>query len=522
MQQQGQASHGQPAGSPASGPRPSQPEASTSVNIAILDSKDFPTDVAPIQELYSEFIMADGRVLFECPGLVKTTGIDLMNCPLNLVLKLRARRRAPQQAPQQGSVVLWHVVLPLPLISKYLLNPPHEWETWIGLLPNTQNLDVHPPDTMFTQCVHLISRPEFPKLRLRFTYHNPQLQAQLQQQREQQQQEVRRRMEFTQQVGRAQFEELQKLTRSMRGDSAVPDSPQQPSLEPAGSVPGGIDSSEMFRSSPQSVDVLSLGIGVAGVAAPGDLVLADAGTGALPADRAEVVNERLREALISALRFVGDVRHMLATHPTATARPGAQLPMPVDSAEVLGSSAPGTVVEDHCRQLRQSLQFLSNAPAANGAGKEDGDAEALLEEGLRMALMGMLADCPSDGGGQVPRTLTNLSSATNSQLSSIQGRFPSLWESLREVSTLANERAALLEAQRLQDGEPRVSLESLQAGEAKKHVEKLLQQQRQAMQLGFDAEMSALRHQLDEMRRVARDREGEVRRLQDQLRQRTS
>lgn len=518
MQQQGQPSHGQPAGSPTSGPRPSQPEASTSVNIAILDSKDFPTDVAPINELYSEFIMADGRVLFECPGLVKTTGIDLMNCPLNLVLKLRARRRAPQQAPQQGSVVLWHVVLPLPLISKYLLNPPHEWETWIGLLPNTQNLDVHPPDTMFTQCVHLISRPEFPKLRLRFTYHNPQLQAQLQQQREQQQQEVRRRMEFTQQVGRAQFEELQKLTRSMRGDSVALDSPQQSSVEPAIGVPGGIDSSEMMRSSPQSVDIQSLGIGAAG-AAPGDLAIAV--TDAVPADRGEVVNERLREALISALRFVGDVRHMLATQPAAPGRPGVQLPLPVDSAEVLGSNAPGAVVEDHCRQLRQSLQLLSSTPAANGAVRDDGDSEALLEEGLRMALMGMLADCPSDGGGQVPRTLTNLSSATNSQLSSIQGRFPSLWESLREVSTLANERAALLEAQR-QDGEPRVSLESLQAGEAKKHVEKLLQQQRQAMQLGFDAEMSALRHQLDEMRRVARDREGEVRRLQDQLRQRTS
>ena len=193
-------------------------QASSSLNIAIQDSKDFPGDAAHTQELYSEFTMVDGRVLFECPGLVKATGIDLMNCPLTVLLKLRVRRRL-----QQGSVMLWHVVLPLQLISKYLFQPPHEWETWIGLFPNTQSLEAHPPDTMFTQAVHLISRPDFPKLRLRFTYHNPELTAQISAQNEAQQQESRRRKELCEKVGRQQFEEIHKLTRGLQGDSSDKD-----------------------------------------------------------------------------------------------------------------------------------------------------------------------------------------------------------------------------------------------------------------------------------------------------------
>merc|ERR1719183_1427496 len=106
----------------------------------------------------------------------------------------------------QGAIVLWHVVLPLPFISQYLITPPHEWETWIGLFSNTQSLETHSPDMMFTQALHLISRPEFPKMRLRFTYHNPELQAQALAIQEHQEQESRRRKEQTEQVGRAQFQ----------------------------------------------------------------------------------------------------------------------------------------------------------------------------------------------------------------------------------------------------------------------------------------------------------------------------
>lgn len=301
-------------------------QASTSVNIAIQDSKDFPTDVAPTWELYSEFTMADGRVLFECPGLIKTTGIDLMNCPLSVILKLRVRRRLPH-----GSVVLWHVVLPLPVISKYLLNTEHRWETWIALLPNTQNLDTHPPEIMFTQSVHLISRPEYPKLRLRFTYHNPQLQAQLMAQREQQQQELRRRTEVTQQLGKAEFEEIQRLTRTVRDSTAAQESDvSAESLQPQ----------SQGRVAPPKVEP-PLGKW-------GDCV--------------QTNEEKLSEALVCALRFIDDVRQGLATRLSGEADSSSLLPEPLQSNEVLSNDIPAALIEAHCQQLRQCLQASSLAP----------------------------------------------------------------------------------------------------------------------------------------------------------------
>jgi len=298
--------------------------ASTSVNIAIQDCKDFPSDVASTRELYSEFTMADGRVLFECPGLVKTTGIDLMNCPLSVVLKLRVRRRLPH-----GSLILWHVVLPLPIISKYLLNPDHKWETWIGLLPNTQSLDIHPAEVMFTQSVHLISRPEYPKLRLRFTYHNPQLQAQLAAQREMQQQELRRRMEVTQQLGKAEFEEIQRLTRTVRDGAAG----QEPYYSDGPSRLGEPASPTPMLISPVVVDS-----GLTGE------------------------NERLREALCRALEFIGDVYQMMAARSPDQYFGSGDLPaLPpcLSSNEVLASKMPASLIETHCQQLRQCLYASS-------------------------------------------------------------------------------------------------------------------------------------------------------------------
>jgi hypothetical protein len=389
-----------------------QPQANTSLNIAIQDSKDFPAEVANLSELYSELAMVDGRVLFECPGLVKATGIDLMNCPLTVVLKLRVRRRMPA-----GAMVLWHVVLPLPLISKYLYQAPHEWETWIGLFPSTQSLEAYNPDTMFTQSVHLISRPDCPKLRLRFTYHHPELQAHIAAQREMQQQESRRRVELTQQVGRANFEEIHKLTRTLR------------------------DSSLMEREGSEGAS------GTAMAAAPASAM---------------------------------------------------QSQQPLEPEAFRASEA----------------EAAPEARMAHGIGSE---VEQLLAEGLRTALMGLLED--SDGG-KIPRATSNLSPASTEQLISIQTRYPSLWEAYREVSALAKERFSLLEQVNTQAKErtlQRASIEAAQQAESKKQFEKLLAQQRQALQLNFDTETSHLRQQLDESRRTVVDREAEVDQLRAQL-----
>ena len=65
------------------------------------------------------------------------------------------------------------------------------------------------------------------------------------------------------------------------------------------------------------------------------------------------------------------------------------------------------------------------------------EAERLLTDGLQMALMGMLDDADD---AKLLRTV-----ASNEQLGSIQTRFPSLWEAFREVSSVAKERAGLIE-----------------------------------------------------------------------------
>jgi len=505
---------------------PVQDHASTSVNIAILDSKDFPSDVAPPQELHSEFAMADGRVLFECPGLVKATGIDLMNCPLNVILKLRVRRKS-----STGAMILWHVVLPLPLISKYLLNPPHEWETWIGLFPNTQVLEAHPADHMFTQAVHLISRPEFPKLRLRFTYHNPELQERLSAQREMQEQESQRRKEFTQKMGRAQFEEIQKLTRTARD----------------GSGPSGHDTPPPRNS--YAVAATSASGPIATMTPSGQH--GDLANGIMPQSPDD--QDKIQEALHSALRFTQCIQQMLVqhSHNGHTGALAVQPPPPLTSSEVFSSKTPASLVDAHCAHLQRCLMHQqSSTPSlvAQHAGFcEAEEAEPMLAEGLRMALMGMLED--SDNA-KIPRTATNLSAASNDQLSSIQGRFPHLWDAYREVSAVAKERAGLLEEaasaakeramlveqkrklqeqastlqqecteQRAQQHreQHRAPIEAAQQAESKKQFEKLLAQQRQALQLGFDAEMRELKQQYEEARRSLQDREREVTQLRSQL-----
>jgi len=481
-------------------------QASSSLNIAIQDSKDFPGDAARAQELYSELTMADGRALLECPGLVKATGIDLMNCPLTVVLKLRVRRRL-----QQGTMILWHVVLPLQLISKYLLQPPHEWETWIGLFPNTQSLEAHPPDTMFTQAVHLISRPDFPKLRLRFTYHNPELQAQISAQNEAQQQESRRRKELCEKVGRQQFEEIHKLTRGLQGESSDRDRDVAAVLAvtPVGNIS----------------DTIAVGSGGGDVAAQGAATTAADAATAVPADgpatprqqaalrSPKTSEEPLREALASTLAFIGGVNQLLARHPGRG--PNAQqLPHALGYDDVVASSNPSALIDSHCIQLHQCLcaaAFADASPKQPTGGADMREAERLLTDGLQMALMGMLDD--ADDAKLLRRT------PSYEQLGSIQTRFPSLWEAIREVSSVAKERAALMErVSTLARGEQEgsngtvpplpaapASLEALQHTD----TEELLAQQRGVM--------ASLRQQLEETRRLAQEREDEQSQLRTHL-----
>jgi len=138
------------------------------LNISIVDSKHF---LEP-EHLFTELATSDGCVLFECASLLKANGIDLMNCPLQISLKIFVRRR------DEGTPILHHMVLPLAVISKQVLQPPHEWETWVGLLPSNNSLEVCAPSDMFAHAViNLLADKTSPKLRLKFRYHNPQLHA---------------------------------------------------------------------------------------------------------------------------------------------------------------------------------------------------------------------------------------------------------------------------------------------------------------------------------------------------------
>jgi hypothetical protein len=574
------------------------PQAGTSVNIAILDIKDFPSEVAPTNELFSEFSMMDGTSLFECQGLMKQTGIDLMNCPLTVVLQLRIRRRM-----KQGPVVLWHVVLPLPLISKHLMNPPHEWETWIGLFPNTQELAAHPAEAMFTQAVHLISRPEYPKLRLRFTYHNPQLQAQALAQQQQEEQESRRRKEQTEQVGRAQFQDIHKLMSAVRSTganssasaaaaAAAAASPAPPNAGPVKAVatpvatpsqvdplrdthavavtipatlPPGQTANPPVPGQPGSVQpaappTTTQPIGQTGARPaqpmPGQPRVAqptapvalsqpagDAGYPIPPATSATAPpsmtaaghredalrEERLRDALAGSLRFVNDMRVAMVSQAAKLPQGGElpALPPQLDTMEVLAGTQSASSLDSHCQQLKQSLQAILAASSSSQATPKAGaDVESTLVEGLRMALMGRLEDADDKDV------------ATSS---SVRERFPQFWEACREVSAVVRERRSMVEQQHrtqeqcryLQDQCTRLTQEREQLSkeksekenqsdtvtrsETQKQFEKLLNQQRQALQMNFDTETKTLRQQLEEMRRNAQDRESEVTQLRAQL-----
>ena len=131
------------------------------LRISIVDSKHFSEE-----DLFTELATNEGCVLFECESLLKVGGVDFMDCPLQICLKIFVRRRLKDEAP-----MLYHMVLPLAVISKHFLQPPHEWETWVGLLPSNSSLDICAPGDMFAHAViNLLADKTSPKLRLKFRH----------------------------------------------------------------------------------------------------------------------------------------------------------------------------------------------------------------------------------------------------------------------------------------------------------------------------------------------------------------
>eukprot|EP00929_Paragymnodinium_shiwhaense_P013692 TRINITY_DN121537_c0_g1_i1.p1 TRINITY_DN121537_c0_g1~~TRINITY_DN121537_c0_g1_i1.p1 ORF type:complete len:495 (-),score=105.77 TRINITY_DN121537_c0_g1_i1:129-1613(-) len=466
----------------------------TSVNIAIEDTKDFREDIAPLAELYSELATSTGRPLFECQGLLKDSGIDLMDCPLDISLKLRVRRKLPQMQGSESSQVLWHVVLPMPVISKHLRNPPYEWQTWIGMLPNTVNPDERPPDVMFTQSVHLISRPEFPKMLLRFKYYNPEMQRRDESQQQLAEAEHKRVSEQLGQMGKSTYADLKNLL-NWNKPASMPSVVATPTYAAGHSV----ESAAPTVPPPQR----AVGSGTMGY-----------GAGTPVAVAVESGPPPYQDALVSALSFMASVREDLASN-----LGGADLPAPIDASAVLSSASPAQLVESHGRQLQQRLGVVSKAaamaataPASAATASSSSTqqamkaAEPVLVEAVRMALIGVLDDGKS-------LTVNNM--------------VPALYSTFREVNQMSQERAQLREAQgqllereqelRRELAMAKQSLDLSKQAENRQAWDKLNAQQRHLQQLGFDKEVGNLKQQLHESQRLAREHEDEAARLRQEL-----
>mmetsp|Transcript_6542 Transcript_6542/g.15108 ORF Transcript_6542/g.15108 Transcript_6542/m.15108 type:complete len:427 (-) Transcript_6542:37-1317(-) len=362
-----------------------EPEEATFLNVSIADAKNFET---PAEELFSELATCDGCALFECAGLVKPSGIDLMDCPLQLNLKLHVRRRLPE-----GAALLWHMVLPLAVISKNLLQPPHVWETWLGLLPANHSLDAHSPDMMFAQAViHLLAKPDYPKLRLQFTYHNPELRAKMALQKQTEQERRQQQNLQAASYGQQRFQDLPLGLLEKRSQES--DQPEEAGKEEARVQDAPKDASPEVIPEPTQVFDLSQTEFCA------------------ESSRAE---EKLRETLHVALQGMSQLQSVVGVPAT-----------PVS----LDMSGDPVAVGQLFHALHSRLVQISQGAQAD---------EQNLADSLQYALLGTLDDFSGTGPAA-----SGIAEPT-SQLLAVRQRFPLLWPICRQVSKLANERVRLME-----------------------------------------------------------------------------
>ena len=353
----------------------------TFLNVSIADAKHFP-ELAPINELFSELATSDGCALFECAELVKATGVDLMDCPLQLNLKLHVRRRLPE-----GAALLWHMILPLAVISKNLLQPPHEWDTWLGLLPANQNLEMYAPEMMFAQAViHLLAKPEYPKLRLQFKYHNPALRAKMALQKQTEQERRQEKELQAASYGQQQFQNLQL---------------------------GGL----LEKRSVEKVAETAMAAGVSPLEAEPALLAASEVT----SQGGDSRESRLSEALASCLQLLSEMQS------TRSTRHGISDPLTID--RISTCDAPEQLVRSHFQPLTECQEFPMD--------------EKSLADSLQYALLGALDDFGAESMGSTSG-LSGISEPT-SQLLAVRERFPLLWPICRQVSKLANDRVRLME-----------------------------------------------------------------------------
>ena len=356
----------------------------TFLNVSIADAKHFP-ESASADELFSELATSDGCPLFECATLVKSSGIDLMDCPLQLNLKLHVRRRLPE-----GAALLWHMVLPLAVISKNLLQPPHAWDTWLGLLPANQSLETHAPEMMFTQAViHLLAKPEYPKLRLQFKYHNPALRAKMALQKQTEQEWRQQQNLKAASYGQQRFQDLQSLGGLLEKRPTDKSDKASACEEDAASQGNNAGEASQAPASepPPRTDV-------------------DARVHAGESDR----HDRVSLALDACLQLLFEQQ---SAH-------GVQYdPSDLSIERLAACDAPVELIKSHFQGLRLA---------------ESVDEQGLADS-LQYALLGTLDDFGTQASGL----------AQPSQLLAVRERYPLIWPICRQISKLANDRVRLVE-----------------------------------------------------------------------------
>lgn len=172
------------------------------MNIAVEDARNFNGDVCSVEHLYCEYTTFEGRILFECQGVIQDSGFDMLDCAL-VDLRLNVRKGMARDSPR-----IYHAALPMRFISSQLLAPPFEWKGWVSLLPQGMCLDACADMMMFAQTAHCMQVPDSPRLLLRIQCRNPELQAQLIAVSEHRTQELRAREQAEVSRGKQLFKEV--------------------------------------------------------------------------------------------------------------------------------------------------------------------------------------------------------------------------------------------------------------------------------------------------------------------------
>lgn len=173
------------------------------LQVVLVEDKDFPNSADLFSEIYTVNPGRGETLIHSAEAISNGSSVTLKGYQGEL--RVRIRQRFVHNPAQ------WHVLIALSQIRKSLETAPFEWDGWLGVFPSSFSLEAQGPEVMFTHAVHLISKSEGPKIRIRLVYRDRTLQAQRGKE-EREQQEANE--EAVTAYGQHSFKELQTLLNS--------------------------------------------------------------------------------------------------------------------------------------------------------------------------------------------------------------------------------------------------------------------------------------------------------------------